>query len=879
MIIDGNSLMHRAFYALPPLVDAQGRYTNAVYGFLTMLLRVIEEENPSNLVVAFDLKGPTIRHEIYEDYKGTRKKTPDELVGQFELVHSVLEAMRIKVVEVPGYEADDLIGTIAKNFPGKEVLVVTGDRDALQLVDERIEILLTKKGISEIARFGLGEIEEVYGVTPEQLIDVKALMGDSSDNIPGVPGVGEKTALKLIKEFGSLESVLENIDKVGGKKLPELLREYADQARLSKELARIICEVELPFEDYRVEVYDEEALYKLLDELGFKTLIKRMDLSVDVDMETYDVKGYVLKDQEELKAILEGIKPTDRVGLFPLIKTEKKQAKLVGYSVAYQESEAWKVALLPYRDVSKHIADFIGNRASRQQVVLWQGKEVWRNILSSSNKLCCPIESDVDSSFFDIEIAAYLLDPSRSSYEVADLAQRYLGSSVVFSDEWWQTEESMLEYAGQLGVILMNLHEALAVELANLGMTELFYRMEMPLLFVLASMEHQGFLLDREQLKAMEEELDLKIGELQEEIFRLAGFEFNINSTQQLGKVLFEELDLPVTKKTKTGYSTDSEVLESLLDKHPIVELILEYRQLVKLRSTYIIGLREVVDKDSGRVHTTFKQTVTATGRLSSTEPNLQNIPVRMELGRRLRKVFVAPEGHLLLAADYSQIELRLLAHISQDEKLIKAFADGEDIHTRTAAEVFGVDLNEVSAEMRSAAKAVNFGIIYGISDYGLARGLHIGRGQAQAYIDSYLERYPGVRKYMQSVVANAYEDGYVRTMFQRIRYLPELNSRIWHRRQFAERTALNTPIQGSAADIIKLAMIRVFQRLQQEKLDSKLLLQVHDELILEVADNEVRVVTEILKQEMEEVVALSVPLEVDIKVGPNWYEMVKIDA
>lgn len=872
LVVDGSSLAHRAFYALPLLSNRQGVFTNAVYGFLTMLLKILAEEQVDYIAVAFDKSRETFRTERYAEYKGHRKATPPELVPQFSLIKDVLKALRIASFELDNYEADDLIGTMAKKAEaqGMEVLVLTGDRDALQLVSPSIKVLLTRKGISQLELYDLEKIAAKYGVRPEQLIDVKGLMGDSSDNIPGVPGVGEKTALKLIQTYGSLENVLANLDNISGSKLRESLGQYAEQAVLSKELATINCQAPLAFclEDCLHKKPDYPLLLQYYRELEFNSLIPGV---LEEMRDAPEAASPPAREKEEQLQVLEGweafVARWHQAVSQHLVAVELELEggsprhsilRGIGFATAGgawgYEIEAGRadevVALL--RDTARRFEPvFLFHDAKKAMLALG---------LTGFGEL---------KLHGDTMLAAYLLNPNGGQKGLAEIVLEHLNLPLV---EEKRTALSLAKKAQ----LVYRLQEVLRQKLAEAGMLDLYTQVELPLVAVLASMEARGVKLDLPQLEKMGRELEDSIEQMTRQIYELAGEEFNINSPKQLGRILFEKLGLPPVKKTKTGYSTDAEVLEELAPRHPIVASILQYRQLVKLHGTYVEGLKSLADPVTGKVHTTFNQTVTATGRLSSQEPNLQNIPIRLEQGRLIRKVFIPSQaGWLLLAADYSQIELRVLAHMSGDANLIDAFRKKQDIHARTASEVFGVPLEMVTPEMRRQAKAVNFGIVYGISDYGLSRDLGISRKEAARYIDLYFTRYPGVKKYIDDVIQRAREQGYVTTLLNRRRYLPDLFSSNRNVRAFGERTAMNTPIQGTAADIIKLAMIKIEEEFRARGLTAAMILQVHDELIFEVPEQELEVVAELVRDTMENVMTLQVPLEVDVKVGPNWYDMV----
>ena len=864
LVLDGSSLIFRAFYALPPdLSDSHGQPTGAIFGFSNMLTKLIAEQQPDLMALAFDKSRHTFRTERYADYKGTRDKTPEELLSQFPLLREFAANMGIPFLEKDNYEADDIIGTLATQAAaeGYDVRVVTGDRDALQLVRPNLRVLLTKKGISELKDYDTAAFEEEYGFEPLKLIDLKGLMGDTSDNIPGIPGVGPKTASKLLLTYGSVENVLAHVEEVSGKKLKEHLTEYADQARLSKELATIelhVPEIEFVEADYRIQPDMEkmqafcdahelravwrnfERLYgpaELALDLGDTGDAAAEDLSYDLWGETA-VRAAAEAPYLAVSGIFEGLAPF--VSLEGLAVVAGPDAEKAGF--VPKDSAAFP-ALLNLLESEKQAAVF-GLKRYDQAGVRGQ------------------------NDFFDIELAAYLLEPERSKYALPELSQKYLQE---MAPESFADERSKAVWEAKT---ISRLYPLLGAKLEEEELTHLMKTVELPLVEVLAAMEQNGVYVNRAHLAEKTEEVADCLQTIEQSIYEMAGHTFNLNSPKQLGTVLFEELDLPVRKKTKTGYSTNAEVLESLRLEHPIVEQILAYRLWSKLKSTYLDGITGLIRTDTGRVHTSFNQTVTATGRLSSSDPNLQNIPVRTEEGRMIRALFEPGEGYdYLLSADYSQIELRLLAHMSGDENFIDAFKRGQDIHARTAAEVFGIPLEEVTPELRRHAKAVNFGIVYGISDFGLARNLHISRKEAGDYISRYFERYPGVRAFMDKVVAEARETGYVTTMFGRRRELPAIKSRNFNQRMLAERMAMNTPIQGTAADVIKLAMIAAYHRLKEAGVKSRILLQVHDELVLEVVESELDVVQAILRESMEHVVALSVPLSIDIHWGRNWAE------
>ncbi|HZJ82833.1 MAG TPA: DNA polymerase I [Clostridia bacterium] len=855
MIIDGHSLMYRAFYGIPLLTTSKGVFTNAIYGVTNMLFNLVEEYHPHYMAVAFDLKAPTFRHEIYEEYKGHRQKAPEELVPQFDLLRELLKEMDIAVFEKEGYEADDILGTFAGIAEEQDLegYLVTGDRDAMQLVSANTTLLLNRRGTTDMHRFDPKEVEKVYGLTPDQMIDNKALMGDSSDNIPGVPGVGEKTALKLLKEYHTLDEVLANIDNISGKRLKENLTLYKEQAYLSKRLATIVRDVpiEIQIDDCSYDIPKSETLKTLLEDLEFNSIISKLDF--DLGDESLDA---IVRDKE----IIEIQSLDDLSNCIEQAKVETRIAFLYddeAITLSWNEKQVHRIGLV--KDMLDTGLDYYDAMMGLKPILEDEGIE--KLVHDSKRLLLEAIKLDIDtkSLAFDTFIVAYLLDPTHTRYDIKYLIYEYLKLDVSIAD------------AGDVLLLAQELYK----RLQTTDMIALYEDIEHPLIWVLAHMEIIGFNVDRDILKDLDVEFTRTLEDLTNRIHEMAGEEFNINSPKQLSIILFEKLDLPVIKKTKTGYSTNIEVLEKLKDKHDIIEEIIEYRQIAKLKSTYIDGLLGVINPEDKRIHSSFNQTITATGRISSTEPNLQNIPVRLEMGRRIRKVFVpSDEDHILVDADYSQIELRVLAHISEDPTFIHAFINEQDIHSRTASEIFGIPLEEVTAENRDRAKAVNFGIVYGISDYGLARNLGISRGEAHIYIQSYFDRYPGIKDYMDRIVEEGKEKGYVSTLMGRRRNLPELASRNFNTRSFGERVAMNTPIQGTAADIIKKAMNDVYYEMKDRGLKSQLVLQVHDELIIDAYKPELEEVKAILKDKMENAMELTVPLVVDIGIGSNWYNV-----
>ncbi|WP_304116599.1 DNA polymerase I [Phascolarctobacterium succinatutens] len=858
LVIDGSSLIHRAFFALPPLMTKQGLHTGAVYGLCNMLLKLLGDLQPAYMAVAFDKSRKTFRTELYADYKGQRKPTPSELSEQFPLAMKVLGTMGIPTLELDNYEADDIIGTFAVHAPEDvEVIIVTGDRDELQLVDTRTKVYYTKRGISDIQIFDEAEFAANYeGLVPKQLIELKGLMGDASDNIPGVPGVGPKTALKLIKEYGDVETVLENIDKVSGKALKAKLADNKESALLSKKLATICTEapVDTDIAKYALAPLREEAR-TLLQDLEFRNMYDRFASVLGGAQHSFDLFGETVAQES---APTEHVTlPAQAEQLFAALKA-CREAVPVAVTVSGQLPELYfsRAELLVEGKV--YILDSFSS--------CWDKFDAWladadcKKLTVDSKELykCCLCRKvQAQGIVDDVALAAYLADPGHNSYALADLSKRYLASTLPTDCE-------------NIALLAVQLRE----QLKEYEQLALYEELELSLAPVLAKMELSGITPDMELLAQLNEDMTARIAQLEKQAMEQAGEEFNLKSPKQLGIILFERLQLPVIKKTKTGYSTDAKVLEALEGKHPLIATILEHRKLAKLQSTYLDGLKPLVNAKTGRIHTHFQQTVTVTGRLSSTDPNLQNIPTRTEEGKQIRRIFVPGAGYdYLMSCDYSQVELRILACIAQDELLLDAFRHGQDIHARTAAEVFGVPLAEVTHEMRSRAKAVNFGIVYGISDFGLAKQLDVGRKEAAGYIESYFARYTGVKKYMEDIVAKAREQGYVSTLMGRRRYLPDIRHSNFNLRSFAERTAINTPIQGTAADIMKKAMIDVERALEQAGCKSRILLQVHDELVLEVTEDERERVAELVRATMQAAASLEIPLLADVNFGKNWAE------
>lgn len=860
LILDSNSILNRAFYGVRYLSAKDGTPTNAIYGFLNILLKLIKEQEPDYICAAFDVKAPTFRHKQYEGYKAQRKPMPEGLAAQMPLAKDVLRAMGVTILEKEGYEADDIIGTVARLCEESEIscFIATGDKDDLQLASDKTKVILTvtKSGYNETIIYDDKAVKEKYRVTPTEFIDVKALMGDPSDNIPGVKGVGEKTAMSLIEKHHSIEYIYENIDGIGLKgAMLQKMKDGRKMAFMSKELATINRNTPIEFnaEECVFDGFENNGeLYEILKRLELNSIIKKLDLSggdnVKENEDIFKDFSYQVGDKNMISG--------DKVTVVLDFDGDNISSAAVGAgnnAVVLNEQDDIK-ELLEDDSIAKVMFDV------KEAIVKLNGRIDIKNI------------SD------DTAIAAYLVDPAKNEYTIEKLASEYFGT-VIEKPEVKQlsllddVETDRSEYLAKCAVALGVLNERIGDKIKENGQEKLYHEVELPLVTVLAHLEINGFLVDDNQLKEFADKLGEKIDALTNEIYMLAGEEFNINSPKQLGVILFEKLELKPVKKTKTGYATNADVLEKLRDKHPIVNFIMEYRQLAKLKSTYCDGLTAVVNPNTHRIHSVFTQTVTVTGRLSSTEPNLQNIPTRTELGREIRKMFVAKDGYVLVDADYSQIELRVLAHIANDETMINAFRNNEDIHAVTASQVLGIPLEDVTKEQRSSAKAVNFGIVYGIGEFSLAQDLHISVKEAKAYIESYLEKYHGVRNYMESIKEQAKKDGYVKTMLNRIRYIPELKSPNYNIRQFGERVALNTPIQGTAADIIKLAMVRVDNRLINEGLKSKLILQVHDELIVEAHKDEVDKVKQILSEEMQGAMELNVPLKVDMSTGHSWYD------
>lgn len=884
VLIDGHSILNRAFYGVPELTNSSGIHTNAIYGFLNILFKIIDEEQPTHLAVAFDVKQPTFRHKMFAEYKGTRKPMLEELREQVPVMQQVLAAMDIKTVTLPGYEADDVLGTMSKRAEaeGMIVSVITGDRDLLQLASKNIMIRIpkTKKGVTEVENYHEEDVKEKYQVTPEEFIDVKALMGDTADNIPGVPSVGEKTATSLIVEYHSIENIYNHIEDITKKRLKEVLIENKDQAYMSKELATINIDspVEVQFEETKVNnIFTDEA-YEFMKKLEFKSIINKFNMQGDNAShiaETIDIDYKYVNDFNEADQIFSKALKCKTIGVNIIEDDKNKDAKeIAAFAIALSEKEVY-VIKKEWFITNDYLSDKF------KELIL--SEKVFVTLIDLKRHLKFLSEDGFDSyTVFDNEIAAYLLNPLKDTYNYDDLARDYMGVTVLSRTELLgklknteameKDEDHFLTYAAFSAYIVLASYNKLKEELIKTEQYKLFCDIEMPLIYSLNRMENAGVKVEKNELEEYSKLLSEKINILENEIYKDVDTEFNINSPKQLGQILFEKMQLPGGKKTKTGYSTSADVLEKLAPEYPFIQKILDYRQLTKLKSTYADGLTNYI-KEDGRIHGTFNQTITATGRISSTEPNLQNIPIRMEMGKAIRKVFVPKEGYKFIDADYSQIELRVLADISDDENLIEAYKSDQDIHRITASKVFNTPLEEVTQLQRRNAKAVNFGIVYGISSFGLSQDLSISRKEASEYIQQYFKTYPKIKLFLDRVVEEAKDKGYVTTMFGRRRPIPELKSSNFMQRSFGERIAMNSPIQGSAADIIKKAMIDVDKALRENNMDSKIVLQVHDELLIEVKDSEMQKVKDILENKMRNAVELKVNLEIDIETGDNWLD------
>ena len=875
IIIDGNSIINRAFYALPDMSNSEGLKTNAIFGFVRMMFKIIEDYQPTHMSVAFDKKAPTFRHKQYADYKAGRKKMPDELAQQLQPLKDLLDKFNINRLELEGYEADDLIGTVARLGEENDfkVYIVTGDKDAIQLASHKTTTLITKKGVGEVEEYNYDSVLERYEMTPTQFIDLKGLMGDKSDNIPGVPGVGEKTGIKLLKQYSTIENLIEHTDELKGS-IKKKIEENKDLALMSKELATIITNVpiEVKLEDLAYGDYNKDDVVEKFKEFGFTSLITKL----------LDIEGGETTIKEEIDLKIEHL---DNIEDF--IKKAEENKKVIIDVIGKEGNILDKRVLYVFLSLDGNEIYYVNEDELPQIKTLLSNPEIKKHgyDLKEDYILLKPYEIELNSMDFDITIAEYLIDSkSSTSYECSAIAMKYLTRKIKSKEDLLGKgakakkfdEIEFDELSAYIGDILNTVNGVYPKMEENLKETEmdgLFYHVEMPLVEVLGSMEYIGMKVDKDQLNELKEKFTTIINELENEIFELAGEPFNINSPKQLGVVLFEKLGLPVIKKTKTGYSTNAEVLEKLRDKHEIIDKITEYRQIVKLNSTYVEGLLKIINPKTGRIHSSFNQTITTTGRISSTEPNMQNIPVKTEMGRDIRKVFVADDNCKLVDADYSQVELRVLAHMSGDENMIDAFKHGEDIHSKTASQIFDVDIKDVTSKQRIEAKAINFGIIYGKTDFGLSQDLNIPVATAKAYIDSYFNKYPKIKEFMDEAVESATETGYATTILNRRRYIPEIKASNFIVRNQGKRFAMNAPIQGSAADIIKVAMVNVYNKLKENNMKSKLILQVHDELIVEAVDEELEMAEKIVREEMENAQSMDVKLDVDLNTGDSWYE------
>lgn len=874
VIIDGNSIINRAFYALPEMSNKEGLKTNAIYGFTNMLLKIIDTYNPTHISVAFDRKAPTFRHIEFKEYKAGRKKMPDELREQFEPLKDLLDKFNIHRLEIDGYEADDIIGTVSKiaEDNGFKVYIVTGDKDAIQLASNKTTTLITKKGVGKVEEYDYDSVIEKYEMTPTQFIDLKGLMGDKSDNIPGVPGIGEKTGIKLIKEFSSIEGIFDNIDSIKGS-TKKKLEENKELAIMSKKLATIIRDVPVEFnlEELEYGNYNTKDILDVFKYLGFTSLIPRIG-SLDESEDIVNEANVEISKLEDIDEFINKVKENNEL----IIKTVTREGNILDKRIKYifLSVDGKKIYYVEENSIHKLEYIFTSNEI----------KKLGYNLKDDYIALK-PYGIKLENIYFDITIAEYLIDSmSSTSYECSAIAMKYLTKKVKTKEELLgkgvkakkYQDLSFEELSSHISQIIDTVKSVMPIMEENLkesNMDGLLYHVEMPLVEVLADMEYEGVKVDKEKLNELGSQFKEIIKKLESEIYKISGEEFNINSPKQLGVILFEKLGLPVIKKTKTSYSTNAEVLDKLKDQSPIIDKIIEYRQIVKLNSTYVEGLLSIINPIDGRIHSSFNQTITTTGRISSTEPNLQNIPVKLEMGRNIRKVFISDKECKLVDADYSQVELRVLAHMSQDETMIDAFKHNEDIHTKTASQVFNVSMDEVTSKQRSDAKAVNFGIVYGKSDFGLSEDLNIPVKQAKEYIENYFNKYNKIKEFMDNIIDDASSNGYVTTILNRRRYIPEIKSSNFMLRNAGKRAAMNAPIQGSAADIIKIAMINVYKKLEENNLKSKLILQVHDELIVEAVDSEIDIVKKIVKDEMENAVCLDVNLDVDLNIGDSWYD------
>ena len=878
ILVDGHGILYRTFYALPQLTTSSGQIVNAVYGFTMILSRLLEEEKPEYMMIVFDTPVPTFRHQEFKEYKAHRKKMPDELINQIPLIKEIINNYNIPIYSKEGYEADDIIGTIAKEAEKRNcnTIIVTGDKDAFQLISPHTQVMTTIKGVTEVKIYDEESIRKRYGVDPEKIVDILALKGDPSDNIPGVPGIGEKTALTLIKKFGSLKDILNNVDQISKKSWREKIKKYKDQILMSKRLATIVREVPITydFDAAKIKSPNYKELWGIFKKLEFKNLLKK--IAPQINQEKINLKYNLIDTEEKLTELTNRIKE-NKYFSFCLINSSDDAilSNLLGIALSLKDNEIYYLPLVPLNLMEN-------TKCLSTELVLSQLRPFYENerIIKISHNLKFDFivlhryKVGLRGDNFDIMIAAYLLNPSMEKYNLRNLCWEYL-KYLKDEDKKNQVKKvQSIEDTCEDARNILRLKDILEEKMQEKNLISLFKEIEMPLVKILGKMEINGFKVNVDVLKEMSQKMDFRLKELRETICNLAGTEFNINSPKQLSVILFEKLKLPIIKKIKTGYSTNAEVLNTLAPQHEIVSFILEYRELDKLKNTYIDKLPLLVNNQTKRIHTSFHQTATSTGRLSSSEPNLQNIPIRTEMGREIRRAFIAEEGFRLLSADYSQVELRILAHLSGDESLINAFKNDEDIHAHTAAEIFGLDQNIISQQMRRMAKVINFGIIYGMSSYGLAQNLGIEREEAEKYIYNYFLRYQGVKRYIEREKEEARKKGYIITLLKRRRYLEGINSEDKNIREFNERIAINTPIQGSAADLIKIAMLKISESFKRESFKSKLLLQIHDELIFEVYKPELEKVKSIIKDIMEHSLELSVPLKVNLKVGDNWAEL-----
>ena len=889
VLVDGNSIMNRAFYGImgsKMLTTTDGTYTNAVYGFLAILFKLLEDVKPKYIAVAFDLKAPTARHKMYEGYKANRKGMPDELAEQMPIIKEILKAMNIDIIEKEGYEADDILGTLScyGEKQGLDVIILSGDRDTFQLATNKVTIRIphTKAGKSETDEYNKEKIIEKYGIEPKQLIEVKGLQGDTSDNIPGVPGIGEKTALKLIQEYGTIDNLYKKIeeekDNLKGKQREKIV-ENKELAYLSKTLGTINVKVPIKedLSDFEIEEWDKQKVLEIFEKLRFNRYIERFNLKNKETDETNNSKETYQIKEKKIEELIDYIEKTKEMIFYISTKKQENKEKII-------QEEIKKIAIYNRKENEVYYGE-IENKLQNFKKIL-EDEEI-KKIGIDLSKIYILLKQEginLKGIDYDILIASYILNPTDNKLKIENLMEKYLGINLeeleekteqinLFDENEEKSDENENNKICKIAYSIGKIQEITQKKLEETNCLELFRKIDMPTVEVLSNMQWNGMYVDKEELEQFGRELTEKLETITKIIYEMAGEEFNINSTKQLGEILFEKMKLPAIKKTKSGYSTDVEVLEKLKKEDPIIEQILEYRQLMKLNSTYVEGLKPYINPKTNRIHSFFHQTITATGRISSTEPNLQNIPTRFELGKRVRKVFKPENGKIYIDADYSQIELRVLASISEDKHMIEAFEKGEDIHKQAASKVFKTPIEEVTKEQRSNAKAVNFGIVYGISDFGLGEQLGIGRKQAKKYIDEYLTQYSGIRKFMENIKKEAKEKGYVETLFHRRRYIPELKSTNYMVRQFGERAAMNTPIQGTAADIMKIAMIKVFKEIEKRGLKSKIVLQVHDEMMIEAVIEEREEIKEIVKESMETAAKLKVPLIAELSEANNWYE------